>query len=193
MQNWRRILIILFTTFSLSACIPLMFVAGATIGGAVVYDKRSLKVMTQDHNTALKAMNAINKDPAFNKNNSQIAISVFNQIALLIGQVKTPELRDKAYAIVGKIGHIKRIYNEIIIGKPNSFKQRSHDTWITTKVKSAMLVQKGLRSSQIKVVTESTVVYLLGNVSRRQATLAANTARKITGVTKVVKIFTYPH
>ncbi len=192
MQLWQRTLIILFATFSLSACIPLMFVAGATVGGAVVYDKRSVKVMTQDHNAALKAINAINKDPAF-KDKSHISVSVFNQIALLIGQANTPELRDKAYEIVSKISHIKRIYNEITIGKPASFKQRSHDTWITTKVKSAMLVQKGLRSSQIKVVTEAKVVYLLGNVSRSQAALAADTASKISGVAKVVKIFTYPH
>ncbi len=54
-----------------------------------------------------------------------------------------------------------------------------------------MLAQRGLSSSQIKVVTENSVVYLMGMVSHAQANLATKVARHASGVRKVVKVFEY--
>ena len=68
---------------------------------------------------------------------------------------------------------------------------RTNDSWITTKVKTAMLREKGLKSSHIKVVTEGATVYLRGRVSRDQADLATSVARRVGGVRMVVKIFEY--
>ncbi|WP_264770091.1 BON domain-containing protein, partial [Coxiella burnetii] len=46
-------------------------------------------------------------------------------------------------------------------------------------------------SSNLKVVTENKIVYLMGIVSPRQAAMAAEVARRISGVQKVVKLFEY--
>jgi len=54
-----------------------------------------------------------------------------------------------------------------------------------------MLTTKGLESGSIRVVTENTVVYLMGIATHEQANLAVNVARKINGVSKVVKVFRY--
>ena len=54
-----------------------------------------------------------------------------------------------------------------------------------------MLGKPGLHSTQIKVVTNNKVVYLMGFTSHRQADLAVDTARRVTGVVKVVKVFEY--
>jgi osmotically-inducible protein OsmY len=48
-----------------------------------------------------------------------------------------------------------------------------------------------LKSSSIKVLTENGVVYLMGIVSKQQADIAVDIARKVTGVQRVMKIFTY--
>ena len=63
------------------------------------------------------------------------------------------------------------------------------DTWITTKVKAMMLKRKELQSADIKVITDNGVVYLMGNVSTEQGALAADTARRVQGVVKVVEAF----
>src|SRR5262249_27678907 len=96
-----------------------------------------------------------------------------------------------AYNLVNNIPHIKRIYNEVVITQPTSNMVRSKDTWITTKVVTKMLAEKGLRSTQIKVVTENSVVYLMGLVTHSQGNLAAVVASQVSGVTQVVKLFEY--
>lgn len=179
---------------TLSGCVPTAIVAGAatsaSVGGAIIYDKRSFKTMNEDHQARGIAQYRLDHDPVF-KGHSHITVAVFNNIALLLGQAQTPEIRDKATQVVTRIPHIKRVYNEINVGNPSSTLQQANDTWITTKVRTAMLSKSGLRSTNLKVVTENGVVYLMGYVTHSQAVLAVDVARRLSGVTKVVKVFEY--
>jgi osmotically-inducible protein OsmY len=60
------------------------------------------------------------------------------------------------------------------------------DSWITTKVKSAILGEPDLKVSQINVETYKGVVQLSGFVdSAAAATKAADLARSVKGVTSV--------
>ncbi len=175
----------------LSACIPVALVAaGATAGGAIVYDKRSMKTMAQDRDTASITLKKINDDPQL-RDQTHIAISTFNGLMLMAGQAPTEELRNQAYQIANSTPNVKRIYNEITIEPPTSTTTQSQDAWLTTRVKSAMLAEKGLHSSQIKVITENGAVYLMGIVTHKQADLAATVASQTSGVKKVVRIFEY--
>ena len=54
-----------------------------------------------------------------------------------------------------------------------------------------MLARKGLASGSINVVTENSVVYLMGVVNRQQSHIAVDVARNVKGVKKVVKVFEY--
>ena len=69
--------------------------------------------------------------------------------------------------------------------------QYSSDSWITSKVKTALFTQNGLRSGRIKVVTENSDVFLMGVVSEEQAKLAVKRTRKVPGVQRVIKVFEY--
>jgi osmotically-inducible protein OsmY len=181
--------LILLASLLLTGCVPAAFVAGAAAGGAVIYDKRSLKTMTQDSQTTFDTTSQIEQNPQFK--GAHIVVATFNHIVLLTGQAPTQELSQQAYTEVAAFPHVKRVYNEITVGPATSNMQRSKDTWITTKIKTAMLAEKGLQSSQIKVVTENNVVYLMGMVTRSQGHLAALVASKISGVQQVVKLFEY--
>jgi len=43
----------------------------------------------------------------------------------------------------------------------------------------------------VKIVTENSVVYLMGLVTKEEAEAAVDIARNTSGVTKVVKVFEY--
>ena len=175
---------------SLSGCIPAAFVAGASATGAIVYDKRSLPTMVEDRDMTNAVLKAISRDPEL-KEQAHITIASFNHVMLLAGQTPTDALRDKAYQIASAVPNVKRIYNQITVETPLSKADQANDAWITTKVKSAIVGQKGLNSSQIKVVTENKVVYLMGVLTPKQADLSADVASKVAGVEKVIKIFEY--
>ncbi|MBS0349633.1 MAG: BON domain-containing protein [Proteobacteria bacterium] len=175
----------------LTGCIPLIIAAvGATAGGAIIYDKRSSKVILQDQEITNKALGILNSDLQL-KGVARVSISTFDHIVLMVGQVKSEYLRQRAYDDVSQVPSIRRIYNQVQISSVLTALDQSKDAWITSKVKSAMLAKSGLRSSQIKVVTEDKVVYLMGLVTPNQAKLATEVARNVSGVEKVVQVFEY--
>jgi osmotically-inducible protein OsmY len=186
----KKILAIPLLLLPLTGCVPAALVVGATAGGAVIYDKRSFKTMREDQNAAKLANYWIHHDKVL-KDRSHISVNVFNNIALMTGQAQTAKLRDRAYAIMQKIKNVKRIYNAVTIAGATSTLQRGSDDWITGKIRTVLLTKPGLESNDIKVVTEDGVVYLMGKISREQAELATNTARHVSGVTKVIKVFEY--
>lgn len=179
---------------SLTGCIPAAIAVsaavGATAGGAVIYDKRSTKTMAQDQEAEKNAGFALNKTPSLN--GTHIVLATFHHVMLMVGQVNTEDQRNTAQQIVSQIKNVSRVYNELTVQSPTSKWQRSRDAWITTKIKSEMLVSPGLHSTEIKVVTENNVVYLMGEPSHHQAQLATNVARRVDGVQKVVEVFENP-
>lgn len=174
-------------TLSLQACIPAVFVAGATVGGAVLYDKRSMKEIVMDQNIANQAQTLIARSPQLK--DTHITVTCFHQVVLIVGQAPTPEQRALAYQLVSQVPNIKRIYNRITIAAPSSAIARANDSWITSKVKTMMIAKPGLRSSDIKIITEDGTVYLMGNVTPEQEQLAVDVARRVAGVQTVVKVF----
>ena len=47
------------------------------------------------------------------------------------------------------------VYNEIRQGQPIGLGEASNDTWITTKVRSQLLTSDLVKSSNVKVTTET--------------------------------------
>lgn len=189
-KKFYEFLVLALLCISLSGCIPAAFVAGASATGAIVYDKRSLPTMVADRDMVNVTLKTISSNPEL-REQTHITVSAFNHVMLLAGQAPTEALRARAYQIASAAPNVKRIYNQITIEAPLSKTDQAKDAWITTKVKGAILGQKGLHSSQIKVVTENKVVYLMGILTPGQADLAANVASTVDGVDKVVKIFEY--
>ena len=174
-----------------TSCVPAAFVAGAGIGGAIIYDKRSVKMIAKDQRTAQSIRNAIAQDDSLK--GTHIDVATFNQVVLLVGQVRDNNQQQTATQIAMKTSGVRRAYNEIAIAPNASFWQRSQDSGITTMVKAALLAATSLRSSQIKVVTEDQTVYLMGIMSHTQGDKAAKAASMVSGVQRVVKVFEYQH
>ncbi|NWC11638.1 BON domain-containing protein [Pseudomonas agarici] len=72
-------------------------------------------------------------------------------------------------------------------GEVTEAKQATSDTWITTKVKSDLLTEKGIPGSKIKVETNQGVVSLSSDekISDAQKTTAINITKNIKGVKAV--------
>lgn len=170
-------------------CAPLV-VAGAGTAAVAAHDRRSVGAFIDDSSIELQVRTAIDADEAMKRDTHINATSV-NGIVLLSGEAASSELRDRVVAKVREIGSIRRIVNEIRIASPSSIGSRTHDTWITTKVKAKLIGTEHLDSTRIKVVTEHDAVYLMGIVSRNEAKLATDTATTVDGVTRVVKLFEY--
>ncbi|EKE01143.1 MAG: lipoprotein [uncultured bacterium] len=186
----KKIIAIFSTILFLQGCVPAVFVAGAAAGGAIIYDHRSSKTMVEDRDITFQTQNRLDRDQEL-RAQAHVSITTFNHIALLVGQTPNEELRNRAESIAKSNSKIKILYNEITIGEPISNTKCANDAWITTKVKTLLLTAPGLNSTNLKVVTENGVVYLMGLTTRTQAQIATNKTRTVAGIQKVVKLFEY--
>lgn len=192
MRGMNRLLALSFclsTMFSLHACAPAV-VVGAGAGATAANDRRSVGAIVDDAAIELKIGALIKADKSL-VDTTHISITSVNGVVLLTGEAETAALRDKVVADARNVASVRMVVDEIRIARPTPIGNRTRDTWITTKVKSKLINTRGLDSSQIKVVTEARSVYLLGLVTQEQGHLAAEVARRIGGVARVVKLFEY--
>ena len=54
-----------------------------------------------------------------------------------------------------------------------------------------MLANEEISANQVKVVVENGAVYLMGILTESEGDIAANVARNVVGVSKVIKVFEY--
>ena len=123
--------------------------------------------------------------------NAHLSVVSFNGIVLLLGQVDSEVLKRRATEAAANIRKARTIHNEMEISGPISRVARSNDAWLTSKVKSRLVARRDIRGGRIKVVTENSIVYLMGLVTRDHADKAVGVAQKVFGVQKIVKVFEY--
>jgi osmotically-inducible protein OsmY len=165
-------------------------VAGAAGGAIVANDERNTRTLIDDNVIETRALDKLYAEPEMAKK-IHINVTSFNGIVLLTGETVNNSLRAKAVNIVRYMDKVRRVHNEIQVGDLAELKSRTNDGWITSKVKTQMLTTKGFKSSQVKVTTEAGTVYLMGLVTRAAGKTAAEIARNVSGVKRVVKLFEY--
>ncbi|MBE2896310.1 divisome-associated lipoprotein YraP [Pasteurellaceae bacterium HPA106] len=181
----------LLAIISLQACVTAAVVGtGAAVATKVATDPRTTGTQLDDETLEVKVVSAMNKDAEIKQDANVNAVS-YNSRVLLIGQVPNDSLRDTAKNLASGVDGVTDVYNEIRVGQNIGLGQNSTDTWITTQIKSKLLVNSEVKSTNIKVVTENGEVFLMGNVTPAQANAAVEVARHIAGVKKVVKVFSY--
>lgn len=130
-----------------------------------------------------------NSDPAFDS--AHLTAVSYNGVLLLAGQVESADLKRRAEEIAAGMDKVRKVHNELQVGGPTSMVARANDSWLTTKVKTRMLADAETAARKIKVVTENGTVYLMGMLPREEADRAAEVARSVYGVQKIVKVFEY--
>jgi len=195
MRNARRPMAVLLSKVvlasgllaSLSGCFGL--IVGAGVAGAVSsVDRRTLGAQTEDKSINVKAELKMN-DVAMGA--GHINVTSFNRRVLLTGEVRDQSMKDQAEREVRAIENVVAVINELEISGASSYTSRSSDALITTKVKTSLVDMKTVSAISFKVTTERGVVYLMGLVTQREGNIAADVAKGVSGVTRVVKIFEY--
>ena len=120
-----------------------------------------------------------------------INVASYHGIVLLTGEVQDEALRSRAETALDGLRDVRAVHNELTVGSPTGLVARANDGWLTAKVLSKFTQAKEVDATRIKVVTEDGVVYLMGVLPPQQADAAAEAARTVYGVRKVVKVFDY--
>lgn len=164
----------------------------ATTAGAVTAatDRRTIGSQIDDNNIEIKSVFAI-KELSEEAKNANISVASVNGIVLLVGQVRNDRLKADVENSLKGIEGIRQVHNQLRVNSNISINTKTHDVWLTSKVKSRFLTTENISFNNIKVITENGEVFLLGLVSKDEAALAVELARNINGVERVIKVFEY--
>ena len=187
----KKLVLVLGSAMLLQGCVAAA-IGGAAVAGAtkVATDPRSMGTQLDDETLESRVNSAIKKDQQI-KSEARISVTAYSGRVLLTGQVPNENLREVASSLAKGVQNVNDVYNEVRVGPKVDFAQISKDSWITSQIKSKMLVDSKVKTSDVKVVTENNEVFLMGNGTQDQGNAAAEIARNVAGVTKVIKVFNY--
>lgn len=163
-----KLLSVSLLTLSLSGCAGL-FIAGAATTANLVTDTRTTKEIWNDNNIEFEVAAITNKAPY--RGNVRVTASSYRGTVVLMGQASTDAERRSFESEARKVAGVNNVHNQVRVKAPLSVSEISKDSWITTKVKSALLANAELNGIKVKVITEDSEVFLLGLVTREHAIL----------------------
>jgi osmotically-inducible protein OsmY len=180
---------ILCLVFVLQACVAVAVIGVAGGTAAIVsHDRRSAGAFVDDATIELKLRTAIREDKLL-RGKIHVSIVSINGSVLVSGETPTRKLYDRVIDHARNTRGVKRVHNALTIEPQSSLANRGIDTWITGKIKARMLTDNSFDSTRIKVITENSVVYLMGLVTKNEAGKATEIARNTTRVKRVVRLF----
>ncbi len=163
-------------------------VVGAGSAALSAIDRRTTGVQIEDERIELVSSNRFGEKYG---DKAHINITAYNRNVLLTGEVPDAAAKDEIGKIVRGVPNVRGITNDLEVGPASSLSARATDSGITGKVKARFVDANKFNAVHVKVVTEASVVYLLGIVTEAEANDAVEIARTTSGVKKVVKIFEY--
>jgi osmotically-inducible protein OsmY len=170
----------------LSGCAPLVL-GGAAVGAVMVAtDRRTVGIQLEDQSIELRASNRLREQLADRAN---VSVTSYNRIVLLTGEVPAEADRARVEETVRGVDNVRAVVNELAVMAPTSLTERARDGMLSTRVRAALIDARDVDSMAFKIVTERSVVHLMGRVTEAEAQRATEIARTIPGVQRVVRVF----
>lgn len=171
---------------SLTACLPVLGAGVAYETATVVREDRTAGTVLDDATITTKLQHRYFQKDIDNLF-ADVDVTVHEGRVLLTGVVEKQETVIEAVRMAWNVPGVKEVINEMQASQPTNLSQRSKDIFISTSIRSRLLVTKGIKNLNYNVETVNGVVYLLG-VAQDKTELGhvTNIASRTKGVKKVV-------
>ncbi|WP_417069682.1 BON domain-containing protein [Niveibacterium terrae] len=181
----RTVILALALASTLSACIPIA-ATGVGIGIAATIDRRTYGTQIEDGSIESRLESRIKEKLG---SWGRVSVTSFNRIVLISGEVPSESAKQEAAQQVSTLPYqIRVVHNEIRVASKASFTRQSGDALVTSNLKTLLLGSKVVSGAQVKVITESGTVYLMGILTQRESDEAVRIATAASGVHKVVNL-----
>jgi osmotically-inducible protein OsmY len=189
MKKFRLLflLVLPLLAVALQGCIE-MAVVGLGAAALSAADRRTTGAQVEDEGIELRTANRVSERFG---DRVHVNVTSYNRSVLLTGEVPDEKTKAEIEKIVLSLANARSVTNDLQVAGGSSLSSRASDATITGKVKARFLDANRFNVLNVKVVTEASVVYLLGIVTEQEAADAVEVTRTTGGVRKVVKVFEY--
>ncbi len=178
------------TTLLLSGCVaaPVLIGAGAGAGAMMVSEDRRPQAQIAQDDAATTRIQDLFAQQGLNGEQNRIRYTVYNGIALLVGQVPNDTVRALAHQTAQSAPGIKNVINELTVGKTIGASTIASDSYLSSKVRSKLASTRDFKSTHLTIVVENGSVYLMGLMTKEEQRIAVAVTREVDGVKRVVRI-----
>ncbi len=186
----HTIIITLIALTSLSGCVTAIIAGVAVATVDILHDRRTAGEYVDDNTIEITAKNYLLSSAEL-RQAAHVKPTSWNGILLITGEIDSEIIKQQVISRLTSIVGVRQLIDETTITGKTALLSRTNDAWITSKVKSRLLVKTGLDANRVKVITTRGSVYLMGIVTRDEADRATELTRTVKGVARVVKVFEY--
>lgn len=147
-------------------------------------DQRSVGTMVDDSVISTSVKTALIADDFVKARH--IDVDVLNGVVYLIGRVESESQKQTAEDIARDVNGVKRVENQLGVGKTSAV-QIMYDIVLLSKIKTALLKDENIRSTNIDVDVNNYIITLTGIVrSQNERNKALSITREIAGNLQIV-------
>ncbi len=173
---------------AVSGCVPLVL-GGAAVGGTMVAtDRRASSTLLDDQGIEMRVGRQIYDAVS---GSSHVNVTSWAGRVLLTGEVQTEQDKQRAEQVARGVANVREVINELGVMPSSGLGTRSSDSFVTSKVKSALAGAANVSVKDVKVITERGTTYLMGRVTAAEAEAATEAVRTVGGVERVIRVFEY--
>lgn len=158
--------LLVFALLTTGGCASLV-VTGATTAGATAAQERSVGHAVDDA-TILAAIKFMFTEKDVNDLLLNVSVNVVEGRVLLTGAVKKPDTAIEAIRLSWKAEGVREVINEIQVTDTSSWKNYAQDAWISTQVRTRLLLEKYVKSINYNVETVNGTVFIIGIAQDQQ-------------------------
>lgn len=186
----NKLVIVALVMTTLSGCVTAVIAGVAIATVDILHDRRTVGEYIDDSSIELSATNFLLSRKEI-RASAHIKPESWNGILLLTGEIDDEQIKQEVVSYMNTIQGVRQVVDETTITGKTALLSRSNDAWISSKIKSRLLIKTGMDSNRVKVITTRGTVYLMGIVTAEEANTATELARAVRGVARVVKVFEY--
>jgi osmotically-inducible protein OsmY len=176
---------VLIAAAPLTGCV-VPIIAGTAVGGyTLATEQRSPEQLARDaaigaaaHKYWADASSDLARD---------LDATVYDGNLLITGIVPNQAMKDMGEKLARQIDGVKNVYNDVQIGQPTNLAQDARDNYASNALRTQLLGNSQVRSSNFTVHTLNGIVYIMGyarNAAERDLVLSY--ARNLANVERVV-------
>lgn len=122
-----------------------------------------------------------------------VSVHVYEGRVLLAGLVEKSQMRVDAVRLVWQVDGIKEVINEIEVSDQGGVEAYARDVWISTQLRTKLLLDKEIKSINYSVETVDATVFLMGfGRSAEELARVEAHARNLSYVRRVVSYVRVP-
>lgn len=182
-----RFIVLLLICSQLSACVSVVAVGAAGTAAVSASDRRTVGTQIDDKTMAARVNSAINAISGIDEN-AAISVHVYNGQVLLTGQANQQSLITGASNAATSVAHVNKVHNQIRLGQPIPATATMNDIWLGTKIRTLMTTNENVPLLKLDLIVEDSEVFIMGQLTKQEATAAVEVARNVQGVAKVVRV-----